>query len=89
MSHKHVKLKYPTVLPTVAMNTSEIDAQIKALQAQKKEQNRSEARTNLAKVVGNKSSTNEQILSACYSFIGTHRLNTGVRKPRVTPTASE
>jgi hypothetical protein len=87
---KHFKLKYPTVLTTIAMNTSEIDAQIKALQAQKKEQNKSEVRSNLARVVGNKSSTNEMILSACYTFIGTHRLNTGApRKPRTAVTASE
>lgn len=72
------------------MSTSDIDAQIKALQAKKKEQNKSEARSNLAKIVGNKSSTVEDILSACYTFIGTHRLNTGApRKPRAVEPASE
>lgn len=68
--------------------TEDFDAQIKALQAKKREQNKVESRANLVKVVGNKSSTPEQVLEACYSFIGTHRLNTGKRAPRaVSPTA--
>lgn len=89
MIDKHIKLKYTSVLPTVTM-VSDIDAQIKALQAQKKENNKSEARSNLVRVVGNKSSTPEQILSACYTFIGTHRLNTGApRKPKVTSVSPQ
>jgi hypothetical protein len=67
----------------------DFDAQIKALQAKRREQNKVEARGNLVKVVGNKSSTPEQILEACYSFIGTHRLNSGAGRRKKTEVITQ
>ena len=64
-----------------------LDEQIAQLQARKKEQNKVSTRANLIKVVGNKNSTVEQLLDACYSFIGTHRLNAGGKKPASTASA--
>lgn len=89
MSDKHVKLIKSTAYTTFDMSTTDIDAQIKALQEQRKQANRVEARANLVKVVGNKNSTPEQLLDACYSFIGTHRLNSGTprkKKEQVAPS---
>lgn len=82
MSYKHIKLINTTVLNSAAM-PEDIDAQIKALQERKRELNRTEARTNLIKVAGNKNSTDEQMLAVCYSFIGTHsRLNSAPRRKK-------
>jgi len=78
MSDKHIKLINGSIVSSGAME-QDIDAQIKALQTKKREQNKGLATKNLVTVVGNKNSTEADILSACYTFIGTHRLNTGKR----------
>lgn len=86
MSDKHIKLINATVELFTAM-TEDIEAQIKALQAKRREQNKAEARSRLSKVVASKNSTVEELLDACYSFIGTHRLNSGApRKKAEAPT---
>lgn len=77
-----------TVHTTTAM-AEDFDAQIKALQAKRREQNKVEARANLVKVVNTKGVSNEQILEACYSFIGTHRLNTGTRRKKPEAVATQ
>jgi len=86
MSDKHVKFINFSVLSSGAME-QDIDAQIKALQQKKREQNKGESRKTLVTVVGNKNSTEADILSACYTFIGTHRLNTGKRTKKLEASA--
>lgn len=49
-----------------------ISEQIEALRVKQREENKTNARANLVKVVTNKNSTDEEVISACGRFVGTH-----------------